>query len=141
MCGRVKAASQNAWMYPKPEDELRGWTVHQLDVGNSHNVVHADQSVIAWGSGSACGELGLGAGGKKSSASPAKVDVLDGVAVAQVACGPANSMLLVERSALVDKLPEFTPSEAAEAPPAEEASKGKRAAEPAAKGGKKKAKA
>ena len=61
-------------MYPKPEDELRGWTVHALAVGTSHNVVHADDATISWGSGCASGELGLGT--KKSSANPAKVDAL-----------------------------------------------------------------
>ena len=138
-------------MYPKPEDELRGWALHAFSVGAAHNVVHADDAVISWGSGCACGELGLGASGKKSSANPAKVDVLDGVDVAQVACGPANTMLLVESGASIDKLPEFTPAEAAAAPaPAEaaggkgkakaKAGAGKRAAEPAAAGKAKKSK-
>ena len=139
-------------MYPKTEDELRGWNVSVYDCGAAHNVVHADSSLISWGSGCQCGELGLGVDGKKSSANPAKVDSLDGVKVAQIACGVANTILLVEADATVDGLPEFTPVEpaAGEAEPAalpeeeEQAPKkpkgGKRAAEPAASKGKKKAK-
>lgn len=160
MCGRVKSATQNAWMYPKPEEELRGWNVHALSVGNVHNVVHADESVISWGSGCSCGELGLE--GKKSSANPMKVDALEGVSVAQLACGHASTIMLVEANPLVDKLPVFTPSAAAagaeeddedEEEPAKKgkgkgkaAAKGtgkaaaKRPAEPAASGKAKKAK-
>jgi len=133
-------------MYPKPEDELRGWNVHALEVGNVHNVVHADDVTIAWGSGTACGELGIGEG-RKSSASPAKVDSLDGVSVAQVACGAASTFLLVEASETVQALPEFEPKERAAGEEEEEAPKkgkgkaaGKRPAQPAPKGKAKKAK-
>jgi len=118
MCGRVRAASQNAWMYPKPEDELRGWNMHTFGCGAAHNVVHADDAVISWGSGCQCGELGLT--GKKSSAAPAKVETLDGVSVAQVACGVANTLLLVESSAAVEALPAWTPVEVEGADPVEE---------------------
>ena len=145
MCGRVRSASQNAWMYAKTEDELRGWSIHALGVGAAHNIVHADEALIAWGSGCSAGELGFGEGGKKSSAAPAKVDSLDGVRVAEIACGPANSLLLVEASPKVAALPEFVPVEAegAEGEEAEEEAaapkaKGKRPAEPAAGGKKKK---
>lgn len=137
-------------MYPKTEDELRGWTVHAFSLGATHNVVYADNSTIAWGSGCQSGELGFGKDGKKSSSNPAKVEALSGIKVAQIGCGVANTILLVEGDATVDKLPEFTPAEgeaAAEAE-AEEPAKpkgGKRAAEPAAgkkaAAGKKKAKA
>ena len=36
-------------MYPKPEDDLRGWNVHTFGVGYNHSIVHADDSVIGWG--------------------------------------------------------------------------------------------
>ena len=87
------------------------------------------------------GELGQGEGGKKSSARPVKVDSLEGVKVAQVACGPANTVLLVDgTNKVVGDLGEWTP---AHAPIAEEsapaAGKGKGGAKrksDAPKGGK-----
>jgi len=137
MWGKTRSATQNAWMYPKQEDELRGWTVHALDTGATHNVVHADSSTISWGSACLSGELGFGEGGKKSSANPAKVDALEGISVAHVACGPANTFLLVESSPAVSKLPEWTPGapkeeeEATASSSTKPAGKGKRVAEPA----------
>lgn len=111
MWGRCKSMSQDAWMYPKPEDDLRGWQVHCHAVGHFHNVMHADSSVIVWGNGCASGELGFGVGGPKSSARPKKVDILETAKVPQVACGVANTVLLAERSAVIDALPEYTPTE------------------------------
>lgn len=138
--GRARSASQDPWMYPKPEDELRGWNVHCFGVGSTHNVVYADSSTISWGSSAICGELGFGVGGKKSSARPDKVNSLEGEVVAQVRCGLANTLMLVERSPTVDALPEWTPPEDATKAPAEPNGKasGKRKAEPpaAAKKGK-----
>ena len=115
--------------------------------------MHADQSVIAWGHGAQSGELGFGAGGQKSSARPKKVwraagslaspcsaadcgtltwctsltqvDALEGVSVAQVACGTAFTALLVERSQTIDELPEFTPVEVAGVAEEDSKSKGK----------------
>ena len=119
MWGRVKSATQNAWMYPKQEDELRGWNVHTISLGSNHTVCHADKSVISWGTGTTNGELGFGVGGKKSSANPAKVETLEGLKVAQLACGNALSVVLAEaEAAIVDKLPEWTP--AADAIPCKE---------------------
>ena len=113
MCGRVRGANQNAWMYPKPEEELRGWNIFSFALGAGHNVVHADDAVISWGSGCQCGELGLQ--GKKSSAAPAKVSDLDGASIAQVACGVAHTLLLVEDGPSVAALPVFQPVNAATA--------------------------
>jgi len=118
MWGRVKGASQNAWMYPTPEEDMRGWSMKHMSCGASHNVAAADASVIAWGSACLSGELGFGSEGKKSSARPDKVLALEGGAVAQITCGLANSILLVERSAAVDKLPEWDPSLAGPPPAA-----------------------
>jgi len=142
MWGRCKGPTQDNWMYPKPEDDLRGWNIHCFDVGHSHNVVHADNSVISWGSGTLSGELGFGEGGKKSSARPEKIDSLEKVNVAQIACGTAFSMLLVEKSDVVSKLPEWEPVEIEmEEEPAGGKGKskaaGKRKAEPAGAGAKK----
>ena len=106
-------------MYPKPEDDLRGWDVHAIGAGAGHHIAHADESIIAWGASCTSGELGQGEGGKKSSARPVKVDSLEGVKVAQVACGPANTVLLVDgTNKVVGELEEWTP---AQAPVAEEA--------------------
>ena len=118
MMGQVKSASQNAWMFPKQEEELRGWELHTIGVGNGHNVVQADSSVIAWGSAAGCGELGIE--GKKTSANPAKVPALEQVKVAEIACGIATTFLLVEGDATVGKLPEFTPSLTVEKNPKDE---------------------
>lgn len=113
MWGRVKAASQDPWMYPKPEEELRGWAIKALSCGSSHTVVAADDAVISWGPTCLNGELGFGDGDKKSSAKPKKVDSLDGLVVAQVACGAAHTLILAEHDAkIVDKLPEWTPAPA-----------------------------
>lgn len=69
--GRMNPTKDSA-MYPKPEYELQGWEIHALACGNTHTVVAADGSTIAWGSGTGFGELGLGNGGAKSSARPKK---------------------------------------------------------------------
>jgi len=146
MWGKTRGPTQNSWMYPQVEQDLRGWNVHAVDSGGSHNVVHADSSTISWGSGCLSGELGFGEGGKKSSARPDKVTSLDSVDVAQVACGPGNTFLLVEGSPAVSKLPEWTPAAAGASSEASASSakpaggKGKRAAEPAAGGKAKKGK-
>ena len=113
-CGRVKSAMQNSWMYPKAEDELRGWNLHHVGVGAVHTAVHADDCTITWGAGAASGQLGLGEAGKKSSANPAKVPGLDGVAVAQIACGVAATFLLVELGPQVEALPLYRPPGVAE---------------------------
>ena len=124
MWGRCKAASQDAWMYPKTEDDLRGWNVHTFGCGAAHNVVSADDSLIAFGSGCAQGELGFGEGDKKSSAAPKKVDSLEGTKVAQVACGIAHTLLLADgASPAVAALPEWVPKQ--EAFPAAAADEGK----------------
>ena len=65
--------TKDSAMYPKPEYDLQGWEIHALTCGNTHTVVAADGSTIAWGSGTGFGELGLGDGGAKSSAKPKKV--------------------------------------------------------------------
>ena len=75
-----------------------------------------------------------------------QVDVLDGVSVAQITCGPANTIMLVESNSVVEALPEYVPPEDAVCAPAAKGGKAKaepkaapakRPAEPAAAKGKK----
>ncbi|KAL3919915.1 MAG: hypothetical protein SGPRY_005455 [Prymnesium sp.] len=131
MWGRVNP-SRDAWMYPKPEDELRGWSVHAFGVGHNHNVVHADSSIIAWGSPCASGELGFGPG-DLASPSLAHHTSIDARTV-------RGEMLV---TATVDALPEFTPvevaiaEEEAEPPKGQTKASSKRKASPAASAAKK----
>lgn len=109
MWGRCKSATQDSWMYPKPHEDLSGWKIHSAACGHSHNAVHADSSLITWGSACLSGELGYGEGDKKSSSRPKKVDIMEGAKVAQIACGLANTLLLVELDPEVEKLPAWEP--------------------------------
>jgi len=109
MWGRVKSASQNSWMYPQMEDDLRGWNLKTFACGSAHTVVSADSSVIAWGPNCQCGELGYGEGEKKSSARPKKCDDLEKLKVAQIACGMAHTIILAEEDEVTKKLPEWVP--------------------------------
>jgi len=110
MWGRVRAASQNSWMYPQGEDDLRGWNLGTFACGAAHTVVAADSSVISWGPQCSCGELGYGEGEKKSSSRPKKCDDLEKMVVAQVACGLAHTVMLVDADdPVVAGLPEWTP--------------------------------
>ena len=88
--------------------------------------------MISFGSGCAQGELGFGEGGQKSSAAPKKIDSLEGLKVAQVACGVAHTVLLADgASATVAALPEWVPKQEAfpAAAPDEGKGKGKGAAD------------
>ena len=79
-------------------------------------MLSADDSVIAWGHGTASGELGFGAGAKKSAARAEKVETLEKLRVAQVACGYAHTVLLADGdSDVVKRLPAWTPAPAKEA--------------------------
>ena len=40
-----RSAMQNSWMYPKTEDELRGWNLHRVAVGAVHTAVHLTLSL------------------------------------------------------------------------------------------------
>ena len=90
--------------------------VHAFACGQNHSVLSADDSVIAWGHGTASGELGFGAGAKKSAARAEKVETLEKLRVAQVACGYAHTVLLADGdSDVVKRLPAWTPAPAKEA--------------------------
>lgn len=80
-----------------------------MGCGNSHAVVCADGSCIAWGSGTSLGELGFGDLGPKSSAKPKKVDALEGSEVVALCCGFAHTMYVCESSEEIAAFPEFTP--------------------------------
>lgn len=56
MFGQNKRTGE-ANMYPKPIQDLTGWNVRSVGVGNTSIVVAADDSVIAWGPSPTSGEL------------------------------------------------------------------------------------
>lgn len=102
MWGKLKTTGDDC-MYPKPLMDLSGWNIRCMDSGSMHNFVGADDSCISWGA-SQYGELGHGPVGPKSSANPKKVEILDGMHVMSVACGYGHSMVVVDRTNVVDRL-------------------------------------
>ncbi|CBI19816.3 hypothetical protein VitviT2T_027829 [Vitis vinifera] len=102
MWGKIKITGDD-WMYPKPLMDLSGWHLNCMDSGNMHHFVGADSSCISWGHAQ-YGELGYGPNGQKSSAVPKKVDILEGMHVITVACGFGNSMVVVDRTNVGDRL-------------------------------------
>lgn len=72
---------------------------------------HTERQTVAWGH-ALNGELGYGAGGKKSSANPDVVPALVGAKTLQVAMGSAHSLFLVERGhPAVEALEVWSPPE------------------------------
>ncbi|MQL87844.1 hypothetical protein Taro_020394 [Colocasia esculenta] len=102
MWGKLKNTGDD-WMYPKPVLDLSGWNIRCMDSGNMHHVVGADESCISWGVAQN-GELGYGPLGQKSSANPKKIDILEGMHVASVACGMGLSLIVVDRTNIGDQL-------------------------------------
>ncbi|KAF2324660.1 hypothetical protein GH714_015985 [Hevea brasiliensis] len=102
MWGKIKNTGDD-WMYPKPLMDLSGWNLRCMDSGNMHHFVGADNSCISWGHAQ-YGELGYGPSGQKSSAVPKKVDILEGMHVIGVACGMGQSMVIVDRTNVGDRL-------------------------------------
>ena len=82
-------------MYPKPLMDLSGWNIRSIACGNLTNAVASETSAITWGAAS-YQELGYGPKGKKSSANPAKVDLLEGKLVHEVAAGVGQMLFLVD---------------------------------------------
>lgn len=66
MFGQTKRTGE-ANMYPKPIQDLAGWTINSVATGFSSVVVSADDTVIAWGTAPTYGELGFGEAAKSSS--------------------------------------------------------------------------
>jgi alpha-tubulin suppressor-like RCC1 family protein len=71
MFGQSKRSGE-ANMYPKPIQDLSGWSITHVAAGNTSIIVSADESVISWGSAPTFGELGLG-DFTKSSTNPKEV--------------------------------------------------------------------
>jgi len=100
-------------MYPKPVQDLSGWSVRSLGAGFSSVVLAADNSVIAFGASPCYGELGLGEL-RKSSSVPVEVKALDGIYIEQVALGQAHTLMIARESdegekEKVEELPIFNP--------------------------------
>lgn len=102
MWGKIKSTGDD-WMYPKPLMDLSGWNIRCMHSGSMHHFVGADNSCISWGLAQN-GELGYGPYGQKSSAIPKKVDILEGMHVISVACGLGHSMVVVDRTNVMDRL-------------------------------------
>ncbi|KAF9618902.1 hypothetical protein IFM89_002897 [Coptis chinensis] len=102
MWGKLKNNGDD-WMYPKPLLDLSGWNIRCMDSGSMHHFVGADDSCISWGVAQN-GELGHGPMGPKSSANPKKVEILNSMHVISVACGLAHSLIVVDRTNVVDRL-------------------------------------
>lgn len=100
-------------MYPKPLQDLCGWTVRCLGAGLSSVVIAADNSVISFGASPAFGELGHGEL-RKSTSVPMEVKALDGIYVEQVTLGQAHTLMIArekteEEKERVNQLPIYTP--------------------------------
>lgn len=102
MWGKLKITGDE-WMYPKPVMDLSGWNIRCMASGNMHHVIGADDSCISWGHAQ-YGELGYGPLGPKSSTTPKKVDILEGIHVKSVACGYGFSLIVVDRENIGDRL-------------------------------------
>ncbi|KAJ1525422.1 hypothetical protein ONE63_010236 [Megalurothrips usitatus] len=113
MFGQNKRTGE-ANMYPKPIQDLTGWNVRAVGVGNTSIVVAADDSVISWGPSPTSGELGLGET-RKSSTTPLEVKSLDGIYVEQIACGMTHTLFIArdksdEEKQNIESLEEYTPA-------------------------------
>ncbi|XP_042495216.1 protein RCC2 homolog isoform X2 [Macadamia integrifolia] len=102
MWGKIKNTGDD-WMYPKPLMDLSGWNIRCMDSGSMHHFCGADDSCISWGH-AVNGELGYGPDGQKSSTTPKKVDILEGMHVISVACGLGHSLIVVDRTNVGDRL-------------------------------------
>ncbi|XP_044267022.1 protein RCC2 homolog [Tribolium madens] len=94
MFGQTKRTGE-ANMYPKPIQDLSGWTINHVAAGNTSIIVSADESVISWGSTPTFGELGLGEI-TKSSSTPKEVTKLTGVKVLGLSMGFGHTLLIAQ---------------------------------------------
>ncbi|XP_075213200.1 protein RCC2 [Lycorma delicatula] len=90
--GQTKKSGE-ANMYPKPIQDLSGWSIRSFGCGYTCMVLAADNSVIAFGPSPAYGELCHGEH-RRSTTQPLEVRALDGIYVEQVACGMHHSMMV-----------------------------------------------
>uniref|UniRef100_A0A0V0GAN5 Alpha-tubulin suppressor n=1 Tax=Triatoma dimidiata TaxID=72491 RepID=A0A0V0GAN5_TRIDM len=100
-------------MYPKPIQDLSGWSVRSLGAGTTSVVIAADNSTIAFGASPCFGELGHGEM-RKSTSVPMEVKALDGVYIEQVAMGQAHTLFIArdstpEEKERVEQIPVYTP--------------------------------
>ncbi|KYB27340.1 Protein RCC2 homolog-like Protein [Tribolium castaneum] len=89
-------------MYPKPIQDLSGWTINHVAAGNTSIIVSADESVISWGSTPTFGELGLGEI-TKSSTTPKEVTKLTGVKVLGLSMGFGHTLLIAQNETPEEK--------------------------------------
>lgn len=111
--GQTKKTGE-ANMYPKPIQDLSGWTTRSIGCGTTCTVVAADNSVISFGPSPAFGELGHGEH-RKSSTTPMEIKALEGIYVEQVACGMHHTLFLARSESNEEKekiadLPEYKPT-------------------------------
>ncbi|GFS46697.1 protein RCC2 homolog [Nephila pilipes] len=111
--GQNKRAGE-ATMYPKPVQDLVGWSVREIGCCNCSIVCVADESVISWGPSPTYGELCYGESRPKSSTTPQEVKPLDGIHIHSVACGYGHTLLIARDDTEEDRnklnqLPEYTP--------------------------------
>jgi len=109
--GQTKSSGE-ATMYPKPVQDLSGWSIRSIAHANKSIVVCADNSVISWGPSPTYGELGYGETKAKSSTTPQEMKILDGIYVSSVACGYGHTLLLARSNtqaeqAKIEKLPKW----------------------------------
>lgn len=58
MCG-ILAKTGEANTYPKPIQELSGWSVRTVSAGPQSTIVAAADALVTWGNSPMVGELGL----------------------------------------------------------------------------------
>ena len=115
MCG-ILAKTGEANTYPKPIQELSGWSVRTVSAGPQSTIVAAADALVTWGNSPMVGELGLASShahllfflrsksaGRygpqaptKSSSKPKLVDDLDGCHVIMARMGMCCSVILVD---------------------------------------------
>jgi len=97
MFGITKKTGE-ANMKPTIVDNVQGWRVRSVSVGNTSTAVASERSLITWGPSPTFGELGYGDGADepKSSTVSREVKALKGSLVMQVASGMAHTLALVD---------------------------------------------
>jgi len=98
----IYTPAKEANMYPKPIQDLSGWSVRSIACNTKGWMAAADDAVIASMPSPCSGELGTGEK-KKSSAQPCIVDTLEGCYVLRLGAGPAHSLYIVRNQSDADK--------------------------------------
>lgn len=109
--GQTKS-SGDATMYPKPIQDLCGWSIKKVACSNKSIVVAADESLISWGPSPTYGELGYGENKNKSSTTPQEVKLLEGIHIMDVSCGMGHTLMIArnnskEEDELINRLPQW----------------------------------